>query len=157
LTRQLLHFILPPVLITSALGLLLFIGSYVLWLLSVGAFGTRNGIARLDDYPAAQTTLTTFLVFCGLFLVIFVEPPTPWWVGGNHLSGDWRPTLLAVGLMVAFVCITLIAPLRALFVLSPLGLRELLLVAVALVVWLVAVRATWRLRLLGRYLNIPSR
>ncbi len=157
LTRQLLHFILPPVLITSALGLLLFVGSYVLWLLSVGAFGTRNGIARLDDYPAAQTTLTMFLVFCGLFLVIFVEPPTPWWVGGNHLSGDWRPTLLAVGMMVAFVCITLIAPLRALFVLSPLGLRELLLVAVALVVWLVAVRATWRLRLLGRYLNIPSR
>jgi cation-transporting ATPase E len=156
LTRQLLHFILPPVLITSVLGLLLYVGSYSLWLVSMGSFGARNQIYSLDDYPAAQTTLTTFLVFCGLFLVIFVEPPTRWWVGGNRLRGDWRPTLLAIGMMVAFVAITLIPPLRALFVLSPLGWRESLLIAVALVVWLFAVRATWRLRLLGRYLGVSA-
>jgi cation-transporting ATPase E len=156
LTRQLLHFILPPVLITSVLGLLLYVGSYTLWLVSIGSFGARNQIYQLDDYPAAQTTLTTFLVLCGLFLVIFVEPPTPWWVGGNRLSGDWRPTLLAAGMMGAFVAITLLAPLRALFVLSPLGPRDLLLVAVALVIWLFVVRATWRLRLLGRYLDVSA-
>jgi cation-transporting ATPase E len=156
LTRQLLHFILPPVLITSVLGLLLYVGSYALWLVSIGSFGARNGIYQLDDYPAAQTTLTTFLVFCGLFLVIFVEPPTPWWAGGNRLSGDWRPTLLAVGMMGAFVVITLIPALRALFVLSPLGWRELLLIASALGAWLFAVRATWRLRLLGRYLGVSA-
>jgi cation-transporting P-type ATPase E len=156
LTRQLLHFILPPVLITSVLGLLLYVGSYSLWLVSMGSFGARNQIYSLDDYPAAQTTLTTFLVFCGLFLVIFVEPPTRWWVGGNRLRGDWRPTLLAISMMVAFVAITLIPPLRALFVLSPLGWRESLLIAVALVVWLFAVRATWRLRLLGRYLGVTA-
>ena len=156
LTRQLLHFILPPVLITSVLGLLLYVGSYSLWLVSMGSFGARNQIYSLDDYPAAQTTLTTFLVFCGLFLVIFVEPPTRWWVGGNRLRGDWRPTLLAISMMVAFVAITLIPPLRALFVLSPLGWRESLLIAVALVVWLFAVRATWRLRLLGRYLGVSA-
>jgi len=156
LTRQLLHFILPPVLITSVFGLLLYVGSYALWLVSIGSFGARNGLYQLDDYPAAQTMLTTFLVFCGLFLVIFVEPPTPWWAGGNRLSCDWRPTLLAVGMMGAFVVITLIPALRALFVLSPLGWRELLLIASALGAWLFAVRATWRLRLLGRYLGVSA-
>ena len=72
------------------------------------------------------------------------------------MSGDWRPTLLAVGMMGAFVVITLIPALRALFVLSPLGWRELLLIASALGAWLFAVRATWRLRLLGRYLGVSA-
>ncbi len=153
LTHRLLHFILPPVLLTSAFALLLFVGTYALYLFQAGTFATRHGAPALDDYPAAQTTLTAFLVFCGLFLVIFVEPPTPWWTGGNVLNGDWRPTALAVGMMVAFVCLTLIPPLRSLFVLSPLGPQECALVAGTLVAWLFALRVTWRSHLLGRYLS----
>lgn len=154
LTRRLLHFILPPVLITSILGLLLFVGTYALILVQTGTFGARNGSVLLNDFPVAQTTLTTFLVFCGLFLVIFVEPPTRWWVGGHALTGDWRPTLLAVGMMIAFMVIMLVPPLRSLFVLHSLGIQEYLLVAVALVVWVFGLRATWRLRVLSRYLGV---
>jgi cation-transporting P-type ATPase E len=154
LARRLVHFILPPVLLTSALGLLLFVGSYSLRLVEAGTFGARNGSALTDDVPAAQTTLTAFLVLCGLFLIIFVEPPTPWWVGGNALSGERRPTLLAVGLMAAFIVITLVPPLRAVFVLTPLGVQEYLLLALAVGVWVLLVRATWRGRLLSRYLSV---
>jgi cation-transporting ATPase E len=152
--RRLLHFILPPVFLSSTLGLLLFVGSYSLRLIEAGTFGARNSAALLDDFPAAQTTLTAFLVFCGLFLIIFVEPPTPWWVGGNALSGDRRPALLAVGMMVCFVVITLVPPLRALFVLAPLGLQEYLLLALAVGVWVFLVRGMWRTRVLGRYLSV---
>jgi cation-transporting P-type ATPase E len=154
LARRLVHFILPPVLLTSALGLLLFVGSYSLRLVEAGTFGARSSSALLDDVPAAQTTLTAFLVLCGLFLIIFVEPPTPWWVGGNALSGNRRPTLLAVGLMATFVVITLVPPLRAVFVLAPLGPQEFLLLALAVGAWVLLVRATWRARLLSRYLSV---
>ena len=41
-------------------------------------------------------------MFYGL-LVIFVEPPTKWWAGGDVLSGDWRPTLLSLGLLILFL------------------------------------------------------
>jgi cation-transporting ATPase E len=157
LTRRLLHFILPPVFGTSVLGLLLFAGVYVLRLMEAGSFGVRNGAALLTDMPAAQTTLTAFLVFCGLFLVIFVEPPTQWWVGGNALAGDWRPTMLAGGMMITFVVILLVPPLRDLFVLYPLGLQEYMLLAGGLAVWLFMLRAIWRLRLLNRFLGVDLR
>jgi cation-transporting ATPase E len=154
LVRRLLHFIVPPMLLTSAIGLLLFVGTYALGLIEVGTFGARNPALLPDDFPVAQSSLTAFLVLCGLVLVIFVEPPSPWWVGGNTLCGDRRPTLLALAMMAAFALITMIAPLRALFVLSPLGLKEYVLLALALTIWLFSVRLTWRKRLLGRYLSV---
>src|ERR1044071_1276448 len=90
--------------------------------------------------PVAQTALTAFLVVCGLFLVIFVEPPTEWWSGGDTLSGDWKPTILAVLLMAAFVVINAVPQVRALFALAPLGWIELSLVAGATAIWLPLVR-----------------
>jgi len=104
--------------------------------------------------PVAQTTLTTFLVICGLFLVIFVEPPTEWWTGGDVLSGDWKPTILAAVLMAAFVVINAVPQARALFALAPLGWTELGLVAAALAIWLPLVRLLWRKRLIARFLGL---
>ena len=88
---------------------------------------------------------------CGLFLVIFVEPPTEWWTGGDTLSGDWKPTILAVLLMAAFVVINAVPQARALFALAPLGWTELGLVAVAVAIWLPLVRLFWRTRLIARF------
>jgi cation-transporting ATPase E len=154
LVRRLLHFIVPPMLLTSTIGLLLFVGTYALALLEAGTFGARNPALLPEDFPVAQSTLTGFLVLCGLLLVIFVEPPTPWWVGGNRLSGDRRPTLLALAMMAAFALMTMIPPLRTWFVLSPLGPKEYVLLALALTIWLFTVRLTWRSRLLSRYLSV---
>jgi cation-transporting P-type ATPase E len=140
LTRRLLHFIVPPALITSVLGLILFAAVY----------GRRGG----DTLAVAQTTLTAFLVLCGLFLVIFVEPPTPWWAIGNGCAGDWRPTSLAVGMMVAFVLILLAPPLRMLFALQPLGLNEFAALAITLGAWLLALRTAWKYRLMSRLLDV---
>jgi cation-transporting ATPase E len=113
LFQQIFHFVIAPVLATSAIGLLLFYGTFVLLLQRAGAFAaplTQAQIIQLLEttLPIAQTALTAFLVLCGLLLVIFVEPPTPWWTGGDTLSGDWRPTVLAVALMAAFIAINLL-------------------------------------------------
>jgi hypothetical protein len=54
---------------------------------------------------------------------------------------------------VVFVAVLEIPPLRNLFALSPLNLRQTGLVAVALLVWLFAVRGFWRLHLLSRLLG----
>jgi cation-transporting P-type ATPase E len=154
LVRRLLHFIVPPMLLTSTIGLLLFVGAYALDVIAAGTFGARNPAILPEDFPVVQSMLTYFLVLCGLLLVIFVEPPTPWWVGGNKLSGDRRPTLLSLAMLVTFALITMIAPLRSWFMLSPLGPREYVLLALALAIWLFTVRLTWRKRLLSRYLSV---
>ncbi len=155
---RLLHFVLAPVLVTSVLALALLYGSAILELQLSGAL--TKGVAPLQSLAAnasirasAQSTLAVFLVFVGLLLVIFVEPPTPWWVGGNPLSGDRRPTQLAVALMGVFVAVLVVAPFRNLFALSPLDQYQVGLIAVALLAWLFTVRGLWRARLLARVLG----
>lgn len=152
LMRRLLHFILPPVLLTSTIGLALFVSTYALELARAGNIEASNA-ALLADSLAAQTTLTAFLVYCGLFLVIFVEPPSPWWTGGSRLSADRRPVFLAVGMMVAFALMDFVPLLRRIFLLAPLGPYEYLLLGLALVIWVFGVRWFWRARLLSRYLS----
>jgi cation-transporting P-type ATPase E len=150
LVRRLLHFILPPALASSVLGVTLFFSVYALRLAS----GVRSQPPTLADFAVAQTALASFLVFCGLLLVIFVAPPTPWWTGASKLSEDRRPALLAVGLMACFLLFSFIDPLGALFALTPLPLRAYAGIAFAIALWLLLVRWMWRSNLLGRYLGM---
>lgn len=152
LVRRLLRFILPPALMSSMLGVTLFFSVYALRL----ADGATGQPPTLADFAIAQTTLASFLVFCGLLLVIFVEPPTPWWTGANKLSGDRRPALLAVGLMGCFLLFSFINPLGALFALTPLPARAYAGIAFAVALWVLLVRWMWRSNLLGRYLGMDG-
>lgn len=154
LVRRLLHFIVPPMLLTSVMGLLLFIGMLWLRVKETGASGVASNTILSESFPSAQSMLTAFLVLCGLLLVVFVEPPTPWWVGANTLSHDRRPALLAVGMIVVFCCMTAVPLVRGWFTLTALSLQEYALLALATTMWLFAVRAVWRARLLSRYLSV---
>lgn len=153
LVRKLVHFIVPPMLLTSVIGLLLFAGTYVLRQAQAGSLA-HGVVLASEDYPVAQSTLTAFLVITGLLLIVLVQPPTTWWAGGSVVTQDRRPAWLAAGMLALFALISLVPALRALFVLSPLGLQEYLLVAGAALIWLLAVRAAWRWRLLSRYLSV---
>jgi cation-transporting ATPase E len=95
-TRRLMHFVLPAVVTSSAAGLAV----YLYFLLTA------------QDTLYAQHTLTYTMMAIGLLLIIFAEPPTKAWVGGDELSGDWRPTWLAIGLFLAVVAFVAIPPLR---------------------------------------------
>ena len=86
--------------------------------------------------------------------MIFVEPPTDWWTGGDTLSGDWKPTILSAALMAVFVVINALPQARELFALASLGWTELGLVAGALAIWLPLVRLFWRKRLIARFLGL---
>jgi cation-transporting ATPase E len=158
LQRDLLHFVLPAAVFSSLLGLAVFYGTLVLRLEALG-FSSRSPEALIEQavtasVPVAQTALAAFLVFSGLFLVIFVDPPTRWWAGGSAVSGDWRPTILAVSLMLAFVVVSSAPPLRRLAALSVLEPRYLPLIGVALVAWLFLVRFFWRGQLVERFLGV---
>ena len=134
----LLHFVIPA----AATLCLAAIGVYL------ASFPTD---AQL---PSAQSALTTFSVVCGLLLLPFVEPPSRGWVGGSKLSDDWRPTLLALGLLVAYAVLLSIPPLRAFFELTVLDERSYLLIGLVSLAWAVILRFTWRSRLFERYLHL---
>ncbi len=139
LIRSLAHFVIPAVISIVVVGF----GVYLFSLITT------------DDKSYAQTTLTYIIIICGILLIIFVEPPTKWWAGGDVLSGDWRPTLLAIGLLILFFVFLATPTLREFF-----GLRLLrqsyhyVVIALAAIIWVFVLRFIWRTRLIERYLNI---
>ncbi|NTU63417.1 MAG: HAD-IC family P-type ATPase [Chloroflexi bacterium] len=159
LAQRLAHFIITPVLLTSALGVVLFYA--VLWVPTglstlIGPDITlRESTLLLDAVrPVAQTALASFLVLAGLLLVIFVEPPTKWWTGGDELSGDWKPTIMAVLLIVAFFIISAIPFARDFFALTEMTPFEWVLVCGTTIIWMLAVRFFWRHSITARFLGI---
>jgi cation-transporting ATPase E len=124
--------------------------------------GITYDILTQDDYAAevasvvARTALTTFTVLTGLLLVVFVEPPVEFFVGGDELSIDKRPTILAGVLLLSFGLIVLIPPVRQFFELVVLRPLDYLIIGAAVLVWMFVVRAAWRGRWFERLLHADS-
>jgi cation-transporting ATPase E len=156
LIARLMHFVIPPALLSSVLALVVF---YV----PLGArltpqarnMGAEEFLASFAPHIlASQTALSAFLIGVGLLLVVFVEPPTQWWTGGDVLSGDWRPTWLAIILACSVVVTLLVPGLRAFFDLAPLEPLHVGLVVACLIVWLILIRLIWRRQWLERWFGL---
>jgi cation-transporting ATPase E len=155
LVRRLGHFVVPPAILGSFLGLAVFYGTIFLRATGIGPLQVLGNPLEFGQAVAVgQTSLAVFLVFTGLFLVVFVEPPTRWWTGGDVLSGDPKPAFLALGLAVAFGALYALPGIRDTFELQALDWIDGALIAAATVIWLIAVRFTWRRRLLERFFSV---
>jgi cation-transporting ATPase E len=144
LIRELLHFVVPATVTLTPLAL----GVYVFYFASTG--NPANPLV-------AQSALTTFTVLCGLLLIPFAQPPSPAWVGGDELSGDWRPAILALLLFLAYALILIFAPLREFFELVPLSFAEYAVLVLLTIVWAFGLRFVWRAGLLERFLDVELR
>jgi cation-transporting ATPase E len=111
-------------------------------------------LGTTGDVDIARTALTTATVLCGLVLIPFVEPPSQAWVAGDELSGDWRPSALAVGMLGLYALVMVVPSLRAFFELVPLRLFDYLLICAVVVVWAFVLRLIWRGRVLERVLDM---
>jgi cation-transporting ATPase E len=138
--RSTSHFLLPAAFTVSVMALAVYLAY----------------LATTGDVAIARTALTTVTILCGLTLIPFVEPPTEAWVGGDVLSGDWRPTLLAAGMLVLYGVVVAVPPLRAFFELALLRPWDYLLLGTVVVVWALLLRSIWRARLLERLLALET-
>jgi cation-transporting ATPase E len=102
----------------------------------------------------SQSVLTVFSVLSGLLLILFVEPPVWWFVGGDKYSGDWRPTILAGGMLVMFIVFLAIPSVRQFWQLLPLEWFDWGVVIVTTIVWAVVLRTIWRANLFERFLHL---
>ncbi len=143
LGRTLATFVVPAAVVSSLVGLFVFYGSIVLE-------GSNSELA----VDAARTALTAFLVYAGLILVVFVEPPTAWWAVAEPVSTDRRPAILAVVLGIGFLVTLAVPPARAFFSFEVPSPRDALLVVIAVVTWTLLVREFWRRRLIERFMGL---
>ncbi len=162
--QALWEFVLPASLMISVMGLFVYIGEYLATVyegipiplrqtikygIHSGGLNTSEIVARMS----AQTALTTFTVLCGILLIVFVEPPSKFWVGSHALRKDKRIVILALVMFIAYVLLLLIPPLRNLFALALLGFSDYLFIVLLVVLWIFAVRWAWRAHLLERFLS----
>jgi cation-transporting ATPase E len=158
LGRTVVRFVLPAAMLSSLAALAVFFGSIWLDISGVATNSTVIGPVPQQELvaaavPAAQSALTAFLVFVGLGLIVFVEPPTDWLAVIQARSPDRRPTYLAIALGIAFVMLTLVPLLGDLFALTPLAPLKWLLVLGAFAAWFLVLRETWRLRVIERFVG----
>ena len=165
LGRSLWQFVLPAAITVSVIALLVYLGEYYVTLgLRTFTFleGNKHQLSEAAFLAAsvapsravAQTSLTTFTVMCGIFLLLFIEPPSKFWVGGHQLRGDKRFYYLALAMIAAYVLLLAIPPLRNLFDLTLLGFFDYLFIGLLVVVWLFVVRWFWRSHLIDRFLGL---
>ena len=162
--QALWEFVLPASLMISVMGLFVYIGEYLATVyegipiplrqtikygIHSGGLNTSEIVARMS----AQTALTTFTVLCGILLIVFVEPPSKFWVGSHAVRRDKRIVMLALVMFIAYVLLLAIPPLRNLFDLELLGFSDYLFIVLLVVLWIFAVRWAWRAHLLERFLS----
>jgi cation-transporting ATPase E len=148
--RRVFHFVLPAA-VTLALVEL---GVHLMAYLSALGTTPAEAAAGAPATAIAQSAVTSVGILCGLLLVVFVEPPSETWVGGDDLSGDWRPGLLALGLALIYATLLAVPNLRAFFSLVPLDGQAYVLLVVTAALWALVVRQLWRTRLFERFLDV---
>lgn len=138
LLRSVLPFALPAALSMGAVEGML----YISYLRATG------------DVELARTVLTTAAVLCGLLLILFVEPPTRAWTGGDAYSGDWRPVILVLALLALFVVVMSNATARAFFEVAALGPLDVAIVTLTAASWAILLRYAWRANLMRRWIGL---
>jgi cation-transporting ATPase E len=154
---HLLRFLIPAMLISTFFGLVVLFGSMLIETfvhIDLLVPGAEETFLIEVILPYARTTLMSFLMITGLLLVVFVEPPTRWWVGGDMLSGDWRPTIVAAVCAVIYGVLLFTPLFREMVGLVLPSTVSFGLVGVATLFWLFILRWVWRANILERFLDI---
>ncbi len=172
--REIANFVLPATATIFVFGLFVYFVAFVGGIVEVFDIRvTRDEIANFQEFAGidynfqgrdqfivevahltAQTALTGFTCFAGLLLVVFVEPPTQFFVGGDEYSGDIRPTLLAVLMFIIYVIVLIVPPLRGFFEMVPLPLPAYIAIGVLTIIWMLVTRLMWRQHWLERFLQV---
>ncbi len=110
--------------------------------------------AQGEAIAVARTVLTSVTTLAGLVLIVFVEPPTQFWTGGDEYSGDWRPTLVAIGLAILYIVIMLVPSLRYSFELTELDRRDWVIILSVVALWTMLQRFLWRAKVFDKLLRL---
>jgi cation-transporting ATPase E len=177
LLTDLARFVFPVAIVTMLIG----VGFYVVdynWVLegvssqnipqrSLDDFAAYTGIS-LDNADtatvasasatiAAQSSLSIFISYTAFLLILFLEPPSRFFLGWQQeVSSDRRPAWLALALFLVFQIIHFVQPIGVYFGIITKPERIYLLILALVVLWFFLIRAVWRWRLLERLLGIDA-
>lgn len=121
--------------------------------ITFGSEGYTNIVATVT----AQGSLSMFISWTAPFLILFLEPPLPLFLGWRkEVSPDKRPAWLALALMIWFGIIWTVPSLGYFFGILAKPEEVTLIILGVVVVWFFLVRAIWRANLFERFLGLDK-
>ena len=118
-----------------------------------GSEGYTNIVATVT----AQGSLSMFISWTAPFLILFLEPPLPLFLGWRkEVSPDKRPAWLALALLTWFGIIWTVPSLGSFFGILHKPERVTFIILGAVVVWFFLMRTIWRARLFDRFLGLDQ-
>ena len=153
MVRSMLHFVVPATLTLTLVSLLVYLFYLVVAVLNLPPGASSTQI----NHAIPRSALVAILVMGELLLIPFLKPPTAAWVGGEPLSGDRRYATVAFGLLLLYLVIVALPPLRRFFELYPLDPIHYLFIGLVALEWCLILRMIWRTRFLDRFLGIDLR
>lgn len=118
------HFVIPAAVMLAVIG----VGVYL------------YALENTQNLETARTALVTVTVFCGMFLILFVKPPIPFFAVTDPLSADKRPVGMVILLVAAYFALMLVNGLNDFFELVPLEVYEYAALAALSAIWMLILR-----------------
>ncbi len=118
------------------------------------AFGSE-GYENIVATVTAQGSLSIFVSWTAVLLILFLEPPSRFFLGWREeVSPDKRPVVLAAVLFVVLLFVWSVDPIGYYFgvLTKPWFITAAIMGVVA--VWFFLIRAIWRANLLDRFLGL---
>ncbi|MDR7275763.1 HAD-IC family P-type ATPase [Catenuloplanes atrovinosus] len=119
-------------------------------------YGTDTDFTEAAATIGAQTGLSTFFCYASFLLILFLAPPGRFFAAWTRPTGDRRPAVLVVALLIAFSAVLLVPALWSYFGLTGPAGPVFEVVLLALVPWFAALSLAYRYRVLERLLGLPA-
>ncbi|MCB0166554.1 MAG: HAD-IC family P-type ATPase [Anaerolineae bacterium] len=171
----LVRFVLPVAIVTTLFGLGIYIIEYntltdVLTTVAdiptewqqvyesyTGVTFGSEGYTNIVATVTAQGSLSIFISWTACFLILFLEPPHPFFVGWRpEVSPDKRPAWLALALFIWFWIIWTVPALGYFFGILEKPERVTFIILGVVVVWFFLMRTIWRANLFDRFLGLDK-
>ncbi len=174
LITSLMRFVFPVAILTMLIGVGIYLTDYNIALSStedatteipdqmrigfetytgvtVGSEGFSNAAATI----AAQSSLSIFISCTAFLLILFLEPPTRFFLGWRkEVSRDKRPAIMAALLLVLFLVFYSVPVIGNYFGILQKPDLFFWIIMGLVVIWFFLIRAIWRAQLFERFLDI---
>jgi cation-transporting ATPase E len=154
LIRSLAAFVLPAASTLALAAFAVYAAFYLLHDFDLAALRAAGPVPAPITVPLARDALTYVFVLAGVVLVPFACPPIRWFAVIAETDREWRPTLLAMGMLPLYVLVLAVAPLRDFFGAHLLSWTDYLVIGMVVLVWMFVLRGAYRTRAFERYLGI---
>jgi cation-transporting ATPase E len=166
-----LYFSAPAAFLAMVFGVLFYTGGYLTvsnqWAnydispAQIQQFKQQLGYTLTDDNMAraaaanlvGRSAMTGFLIFVGVILINFALPPFRWFAVMNEQVPDKRMLAISGLMIIAYIAIMAIKPLRDFYEMIVLRPQDYLVMVLAAVLWTVILRFFYKRRLLERFLQ----